>query len=164
MRGEELAFDIKECEGAQPRWDAVWAKAVAAEKLVDPDRRSYYQFEVLTMITINREGNRMLMDVARALQDDAAGHKAQAEAETAEALRALDTTEQAMAAAEYGKWKNWYRGDWLDGVAYTRRIVQDYANHLRNPLAQLPAPMEWSGWDAYFHIMEYEGNRSADVQ
>ncbi len=164
MRPEELAFDIRECEGAQPRWDAVWAKALAAGKLVDPDRRDYYQFEVLTMITINREGNRMLMNVARALQDDAAGNTAKAEAETADALRALDTTEQAMTAAEYGKWKNWYRGDWLDGVSYTRRIVQDYANHLRDPLAQLPAPMEWSGWDGYFHIMEYEGDRSADVQ
>jgi hypothetical protein len=164
MRGEELALDIKECAGAQPRWDAVWAKALAAEKLVDPGRRDYYQFEVLTMITINRESNRMLMDVARALQDEAAGNKAQAEAETADALRALDTAEQAMAAAEYGKWKNWYRGDWLDGVHYTREIVQDYANHLQNPLAQLPAPMEWSGWDGYFHIMEYEGDRNADVQ
>ena len=164
MRAKELAMDIAECEGAQPRWDAVWDQAVAAEKLVDPERRNYYQFEVLTMITINRQSNRMLMDVARALQDDAAGNKTKAEAETADALRALDTTEQAMAAAEYGKWKNWYRGDWLDGVHYTREIVQDYANHLRDPMAQLPAPMEWSGWDGYFHIMEYEGDRTADVK
>jgi asparagine N-glycosylation enzyme membrane subunit Stt3 len=98
------------------------------------------------------------------MQDDDAGQTAQAEAETADALRALDAVRQSMDAAEYGKWKNWYRGDWLDGVSYTRRIVQDYVNHLRDPLAQLPAPMEWSGWDGYFHIMEYEGNRTADVQ
>ena len=69
-----------------------------------------------------------------------------------------------MSKAEYGKWKNWYRGDWLAGVWHTRELVQDYANHLKDPLARLPVPMEWSGWDGYFHIMEYEGNRSVDVQ
>ena len=26
-----------------------------------------------------------------------------------------------MHAAEYGKWKNWYRGDWLTGVYRTQR-------------------------------------------
>ena len=53
-----LDRDIQECEAAQPRWDAVWDHAVAAEALVDPDRRDYYQAGVLTMITINRESNR----------------------------------------------------------------------------------------------------------
>ena len=69
-------------------------------------------------------------------------------------MQALNNTEQAMSAAEYGKWKNWYRGDWLDGVRQTRQLVQNYAAHLKDPLAPLPAPMEWSGWNAYFHIME----------
>ena len=68
-----LDRDIKECEEAQPRWDAVWQHAVAAKSLVDPDRRDYYQAAVLTMITINRESNRALLMVAQALQDDAAG-------------------------------------------------------------------------------------------
>lgn len=160
----ELARDIEKCQAAQPRWDAVWAKAIAAAKLVEPDRRNYYQAEMLTMITINREGNRMLLELARAMQDYEAGRTARAESEAAEALQALDTTQQAMSAAEYGKWKTWYRGDWLDGVRQTRHLVQDYANHLKDPLAPLPAPMEWSGWNGYFHIMEYEGDRSADVR
>ena len=72
--------------------------------------------------------------------------------------------EQSMTAAEYGKWKNWYRGDWLTGVYRTRELVQDYANHLKDPMAKLPAPVSWSGWEAYFHIMEYEGDRSVDVR
>ena len=91
-RKAELARDIQLCEGAQPRWDAVWAKAVAAEKLVDPSRRNYYQAEVLTMITINREGNRMLLELARAMQDNEAGQTTKAESEATEALQALNTT------------------------------------------------------------------------
>ncbi|MGH9598233.1 MAG: glycosyl hydrolase 115 family protein, partial [Terracidiphilus sp.] len=156
MRREELARDIEECAGAEPRWDAVWAHALAAEKLVDPDRRNYYQAEVLTMIAINRESNRMLLELARAIEDDDAGQTAKAESETAEALRALSAIRQSMDAAEYGKWKNWYRGDWLTGAYRTHELVEDYANHLKDPLAKLPAPVEWNGWEGYFHIMEYE--------
>ncbi|MGD0736589.1 MAG: glycosyl hydrolase 115 family protein [Terracidiphilus sp.] len=163
MESATLKRDIAECEAAQPRWDAVGKRAEAAESLVDPDRREYYRAEVLTMITINRESNRTLMLVAKAIEDDHAGETEKARAEADEALHALDTMQKSMAAAEYGKWKNWYRGDWLTGVARTRELVQAYADHLRDPMAPLPAPVVWSGWEAYFHIMEYEGNRSVDV-
>jgi len=158
-----LTRDIKECEEAQPRWDAVWHDAVAAKQLVDPDRRDYYQAAVLTMITINRESNQALLLVARALEDDEADDVEKAGNEAGEALQALDATQEAMTAAEYGKWKNWYRGDWLTGVYRTRELVQAYEDHLKDPIAKLPAPVAWSGWEAYFHIMEYEGDRSVDV-
>ncbi|HTZ57709.1 MAG TPA: glycosyl hydrolase 115 family protein [Acidobacteriaceae bacterium] len=158
-----LEQDIQECEAAQPRWDAVWEHAVAAESLVDPDRRDYYQAEMLTMITINRESNRSLLLVARALEHAEAGQTDQARSEIAEAIHALDTIEDSMTKGEYGKWIHWYRGDWLTGVYRTRVLVQSYADHLQDPLAKLPAPLTWSGWEAYFHIMEYEGDRVVDV-
>ena len=163
-RAALLKRDIDEGEQSQPRWDAVWGKACAAKDLVDPDRRDYYQAAVLTMITINRESNRALTLVAKAMQDAHAGDSAKALNETEDALKSLDAIQQAMAAAEYGKWKNWYRGDWLTGVARTRELVQAYADHLKDPMAPLPAPAAWSGWEAYFHIMEYEGDRSVDVR
>ena len=158
-----LRRDIEEAEEAQPRWDAVWQRAMAAKELVDEDRRDYYQASVLTMITINRESNRALGMVARAIQDESAGDLEKAQNETAEALHALDAAQAAMTAAEYGKWKNWYRGDWLTGVYRTRELVQAYADRLKDPMAKLPAPVSWTGWEAYFHIMEYEGDRSVDV-
>jgi hypothetical protein len=158
-----LARDIQECEDAQPRWDAVWQDAVAAKVLVSAERRDYYQAAVLTMITINRESNRALMQIARALQDDEAGDVQKAEFEAHEADVSLDAIQASMHSAEYGKWKNWYRGDWLTGVYRTRELVQAYENHLRDPMARLPAPVSWTGWEAYFHIMEYEGDRSVDV-
>ncbi|HEX3967981.1 MAG TPA: glycosyl hydrolase 115 family protein [Edaphobacter sp.] len=162
-RAAVLKRAIDDCAEAQGRWDAVWDKAVAAKDLVDPDRRAYYQFAVLTMITINRESNRALGLVAHAVKDAEAGDGERAQSETADALKALDTVQRSMAGAEYGKWKNWYRGDWLTGVARTRELVQAYADHLKDPMAPLPAPASWSGWEAYFHIMEYEGDRSVDV-
>ena len=159
-----LRRDIEECDEAQPRWDAVWQKAVAAKELADPDRREYYQAGVLTMITINRESNRALGLVARAVEDDEAGDPVKAQNETAEALHSLDAVQSSMTATENGKWKNWYRGDWLTGVYRTRELVQAYADHLKDPMAKLPAPVSWTGWEAYFHIMEYEGDRAVDVR
>ncbi len=164
MFSQELANDVQDCSTAQPRWDKVWHDAVAAEPLVAPSRRQYYQAEVLTMITINRESNRMLLEVARSLQDYDAGNLPKAKTEANEALQALVAVRKSMDAAEYGKWKNWYRGDWLTGVYRTHQLVQDWANHLNDPMAKLPAPAVWNGWEAYFHIMAYEGNRDADVK
>jgi Glycosyl hydrolase family 115 len=158
-----LKRDIEECEEAEMRWDAVWKEALAAKELVNWGRRDYYQAAVLTMITINRESNRALLQVASAVRDSDAGDADKARNEAGEALEALDLIRTSMALAEYGKWKNWYRGDWLTGVYRTRELVQAYADHLKDPLAPLPAPAAWSGWEAYFHIMEYEGDRSVDV-
>lgn len=155
--------DREECEEAQARWDAVWKHALAVRDLVDPDRRSYYQAAVLTMISINRESNHALQLVAQAVQDVAAGDPIKAHEEAESALAALDAAGQLMSAAEYGKWKNWYRGDWLTGMYRTRELLSAYADHLEDPLARLPAPAAWTGWEAYFHIMEYEGDRSVDV-
>ncbi|HZP05294.1 MAG TPA: glycosyl hydrolase 115 family protein [Terracidiphilus sp.] len=163
MRERALENDIQDGEEAAPRWDAVWNKALAAESLVDPARRQYYQAEVLTMITINRDSNRMLLELARAMKDANAGDKQKAETEASASLTALDAIQKSMALAEYGKWKNWYRGDWLTGVYRTHELVQDYLNHLKDPMAKLPAPASWSGWEAYSHIMAYEGDRSVDV-
>ncbi len=163
QRAVFLDRDIKECTDAQPRWDAVWKDAVAAESLVDAARRNYYQAEMLTMIAINRESNRMLLNVAEAMKDANAGDSVKAEGETADALKSLDAIEVQMRTAEYGKWKNWYRGDWLTGVYRTKELVQDFADHLKDPMAKLPAPASWSGWEGYFHIMQYEGDRSVDV-
>jgi hypothetical protein len=115
------------------------------------------------MISINRESNRALLSIAKSIQAADAGHAEKARSEAKEALHSLDLVQQSMTAAEYGKWKNWYRGDWLDGVYRMRQLVQSYADHLQDPLARLPPPVEWNGWEGYFHIMQYEGDRTADV-
>jgi len=162
-RQEMIRRDIEECEEAQPRWDELWKHALAARNLVDADRRDYYQAAVLTMILINRESNRALASAAQATQDAADGNSVKARAEVDDALTSLAAIQQSMKQAEYGKWKNWYRGDWLTGVDRTRELVSAFAEHLEDPLARLPAPAAWTGWEAYFHIMEYEGARSVDV-
>ncbi len=156
--------EIQQCRDAQPRWDAVWRKAVAAEDLVPGARRPFYQGSVLTMVAINRESNRMLLDVSKSIEDAQSGRMAEAQRDAADALNAVVRVRQAQAAAEYGRWSNWYRGDWLTGVYQTQQVLQAYTGYLKDPLAHLAPPILWNGWEAYYHIMKYEGDRSADVQ
>jgi len=158
------AREIEQCGEAQPRWDAVWKQAVAAEALVPESRRNFYQASVLTMVTIQRESNRMLLDIAKSIEDAQKGDPTAAQQAAADALAAVGEVRQAQAAAEYGKWKNWYRGDWLTGVYRTQQVIEDYAAFLKDPEAHLPPPIVWNGWEAYYHIMRYEGDRTADTQ
>jgi hypothetical protein len=156
--------EIPQCGDAQPRWDAVWQKALEVEPLVAPERRPFYRAHVLAMVAINRESNRMLLQVAKAIQQGQSGEMSHARQSAAQALAALDGIRQAETAAEYGKWKNWYRGDWLTGVYRTRQMVEIFSEFLSDSLTHLPPPVFWDGWEAYYHIMRYEGDRSAEVK
>ncbi len=160
----QAAKEIAACGAAAPRWDAVWRQALAAETLISPDRRNFYQGGVLTMITINRQSNRMLLDVAEAVQDLHKGDHAAALAKTNDALSAIDAIKASEAKAEYGKWKNWYRGDWLTGVDRTRKLVETFAAYLQDPNTPVPPPIGWANWEAYYHIQHYQGMRTVDVR
>jgi hypothetical protein len=156
--------EVQQCGEAQPRWDDVWNKAVAAEPLVESSRLPFYREQVLAMVAISRESNRILYLISKAIQDADNGRTEQAHSEALDALKAFDAIQKAEKDAEYGKWANWYRGDWLTGIPRTRELTQIFANYLKDPLTPLPAPVLWDGWEAYYHIMQYEGDRSADVK
>ncbi|MBX6361238.1 MAG: glycosyl hydrolase 115 family protein [Acidobacterium ailaaui] len=159
-----VAREIQQCGEAQARWDDVWKKAVAAESLVESLRLPFYQEQVLAMIAINRESNRILYLISKAIQDASAGQTEQAHREALAALKAFDDIEKAENEAEYGKWKDWYRGDWLTGIPRTRELVRTFVNFLNDPLTPLPPPVLWDGWEAYYHIMQYEKDRTVDVK
>lgn len=162
--GQIAAEQAQRCQEAQARWDAVWAKAMKAEPAVLPERLPFYRAQVLAMTAINRESNRMLWKIAQAVQQAIAGDQAAAHTSAEQALDAIAEIHKAEAAAEYGKWKNWYRGDWLTGINRTNDILQIFAKYLEDPMSPLPPPVLWTGWEAYHHIMLYEGDRSADVK
>ena len=160
---DALKGEIKRCSDAQPRWDTLWEKAVATEPLVSAERRSFYHAHVLTMIAIDRESNRALESIAESIQHAENGDTTEARAKAQRALEALDEIFKVEARAEYGKWKGWYRGDWLSGIGRTRELVQIFAKQVEDPSSPMPAPIYWTGWEAYYHIMHYQGERTADV-
>jgi len=155
--------EIMACGEAQPRWDAVWQKAVADEGLVPAARRNFYNMAVLTMAATNRDSNRMLLEVSHAVEDLKVGDKAKAENEAQQAVAAMDHLLTTRKSAEYGKWKNWYRGDWLSGVARTQETAQIFAKWIDDPMTPVPPAMDWE-WEAYYHILHHEDDRSVDVR
>jgi hypothetical protein len=160
---ESLKGEIQRCGEAQPRWDALWTKALAAEPLVLPERLPFYRAHVLAMIAIGREGNRILLSVAQAVLDAKDGNTQAARAAVQQALLAFEEIAKAEKSAEYGKWKGWYGGDWLTGIPRTRELVQIFGKRLEDPRSPMPPPVFWTGWEAYYHIMHYEGERTASV-
>lgn len=160
---KEAEQEISNCGDAVPRWDAVWRQAQEAEPLVAPDRRLFYQAGVLTMIAINRDSNRMLLALSQAVVALHNGDHTLAVARTNQALQAIDDLKGSESAAEYGKWRNWYRGDWLTGVDCTRELVVQFATWLNDRNAPMPPPIDWRNWEAYYHIQHYEGTRTVDV-
>lgn len=160
---EQAEKEIQACAAAQPRWDAVWKQALAAESLVPVARRPFYQAGVLTMIAINRDSNRMLLSLSQAIVALHSGDHAQAIAKTNDALQALGALKLSESRAEYGKWKNWYRGDWLTGVDRTRELLAQFAEYLKDPNAPVPPPIDWRNWEGYYHIQHYEGTRTVNV-
>jgi hypothetical protein len=122
----------------------------------------FYRAHVLTMIEVNRQSNLMLQKVARAIDLANNGKNEEARRLLAEALQACDEIRRAESAAEYGRWKNWYAGDWLTNVNRARETIALFAQHLADPLLPLPSPLLWD-WEAYYRILHYEGGRTVDV-
>ncbi len=160
---EDATRQAAVCSEAQPRWQAVYAKAQQAAHLVEPGRRNFYQAQVLTMISINMEGNTMLLHVARGVLAHDAGHAAEAMGEIRQAEAALDRLTAAEKSAEYGQWRNWYHGDWLTGVSRTREALAHFERVLADPNTPVAPPIDWNDWEAYYHIMGYEKNRTVNV-
>jgi hypothetical protein len=155
--------ESQRCRLAQPRWDSLWNRALEAQPLVAAERRPFYSAHVLAMIAICKESNRILAFTADAVQTVAGGNRAAARAAVERALQAIPEIRKAEAAAEYGKWKNWYHGDWLTNVDRTAEMLRIFLKNIDDPQSPLPPPIRWEGWEAYYHILHYEGNRSADV-
>ena len=160
---ETAKREIAACGEAQPRWDAVWDQAVKDEALIPAARRNFYNMQVLTMAATNRDCNKMLLEVSKAVEDLKAGNKTKAEGDAQAAVAAMDHLLTTRKSAEYGKWKGWYRGDWLDGVPRTLETAQIFAKWIDDPMTPVPAAMDW-GWEGYYHILHHEDERSVDVR
>jgi hypothetical protein len=158
-----MARELKVCSEAQARWDAVWQEAKAAEALMPAERRSFYEAYVLTAIAFNRDGNRLLWLVSDAIESAQSGDKARAHRDVKEALDQIAHIKRMEKGAEYGKWRNWYRGEWLVAVDETATMLDYFDRWIDDPLTRLPAPVLSNSWQGYYHIMHYEGDKVSNV-
>lgn len=158
-----VAREKAACGESAARWRDVYSQALRAEVHVKPSRRSFYQSSVLTMIEINMDSNEMLLDVAKAIEAKDAGHSQQAIVEIHHAVEALARVKASEVKGEYGRWHNWYHGDWFTSVDRTEDALMQYEKFLRDPSTPVAPPIRWSDWEGYYHILHYEGDRTVDL-
>ncbi len=65
----------------------------------------------------------------------------------------------ASTAEDY--YRSWASSEF--GARAAGPLAEIFSQFLSNPLTHLPPPVLWNGWEAYYHIMRYEGDRTADV-
>jgi hypothetical protein len=157
------AEEIGTCSEAVARWDAVWRKALAVRRLVVPARRDFYAYAILAMIAANRNSAAMLIAIARASQAAKAGNKAAAHRQTDIAMAEVSTLLRYQSATATGKWRHWWRGEWLDGVRYTSELLSTFTRWIDDPI-ETPSPEMSEEWKGYYRILRYEGGRSVDVR
>ncbi len=163
LRRESVEMERDVTAAAQPAWDAVWAHANAARQTVAEDRLPYYEAYVLSTIAIEQESNRMLHLVAQGILDYRDGHPDAARTSMKQSLESLDKIEEIQRESEYGKWKNWYRGEWLTGMRHSRHMIESFLRYLDDPWTSLPIPVQANSWQAYYHILLYQRDRYVDV-
>lgn len=160
---DAIAREQAACGGSLERWHSVYDSAVKAGQLVEPDRRDFYQSSVLTMIEINMDSDEMLLDVANAIKAKNAGSTQLALAQIRRAEAAMDRVKASEEKAEYGRWHNWYHGDWFTSIDRTKEALADYEKFLVDPTTPIPPPIRWSDWEGYYHILHYQGDRTVDL-
>lgn len=158
------AREIENCGKAVARFDRMLKDAIALEPLVRADRRNHYRYAILTMLSFNRNGNAMLLAASRAVQAAKAGRTAEAHAQTDIAAAQIVEMQRNEVYGTYGKWKNWWRGDWLTDIGATGEWIATFKRWLDDPIGTTPIPVSQSDWKGYYHILQYQGNRSVDVR
>lgn len=54
--------------------------------------------------------------------------------------------------------------DPLEGVVVTSCFaLVHFARFLQDSTTPIPLPLNWNDWEAYYHILQYEGNRTVDL-
>lgn len=160
---EAIEREQSACAESLGRWKEVYERALKAEDHVAPSRRDFYQSSVLTMIEINLDSDEMLLDVANAIKAKNAGSNQLAISEIRQAEAAMDRIKASETKAEYGRWHNWYHGDWFTSVDRTREALGQYEKFLIDPTTPVAPPIRWADWEGYYHILHYEGDRTVDL-
>jgi hypothetical protein len=143
---------------ADSRWSNARLLAEKARPLVPAERQDFFQANVLSQVDYHIHANRMLMHLAQAAADlHGAGQASQMHAAIAEGEKLQD----ALRAADYGKWKNFYTtGDWLLDVPLTMALMRAYQGKLEGK--EVPENLLVRAEDAalgYSMIKAYQGDQ-----
>jgi hypothetical protein len=144
---------------AEPRWERARALADAAAALTPADRKEFFQSHVLTQLEIHRRSNRALRLCAEAWTEPELRAR-----KVGEAITELKAALAAMEAAEYSKWKGFYREDRFVDVRSTLALAEAAKGKLEGRAAPPGLRVEALVVDPYHWLKSYQGARRVDVR
>jgi hypothetical protein len=144
---------------AEPRWAEARTLAGKAAALVPADRRQFFQAHVLTQLEINARGNRALLLGTEAWTD-----RSRAAENVAAIIAELKGILAAFDAAEYGKWRGFYKEDRFANVRQTLGLAEGAAAVLSGRPVPAGLRVEALPVDPYFWLKSYQAEMWVDVR
>ncbi|WP_438444062.1 glycosyl hydrolase 115 family protein [Gorillibacterium sp. sgz5001074] len=128
--GQVEWFEGKAREGAE-RWEEWTSRCERVIRQLEPGLRQRAADHLLFHGTLHRSGSDGLYRLCQAYRAYREGRYPQAFVRASQALWSYREGQQALAAAEHGKWAGFYRADWLTNIASTIENVDTLRRWLR---------------------------------
>ena len=141
---------------AEPRWQKARELADRAAKLVSPDSRNLYVSHVKTQLDVQQYSNHLLLQVASLPAEQTAPQK---QARIDAAISDAEAVLRAFDAAEFGKWKGFYRNDLFVNVRHTLVLARAYREKLRGRPLPAEVPIAVRPEDPYIALKAYQTGR-----
>jgi len=135
---EQVKWFAEKTAGAQEGFDQLCRRAeqVYAEMNDNPGRR-FFKDNLMTQAELHRSSNAGLQRLCLGVLAHCEQDHQQAFLHLSHAIKHYEKALAALRETEYGQWKNFYRGDWLVGVAETIRqvrILRSFVRAIGDPL------------------------------
>jgi hypothetical protein len=129
---DQVAWVQRACESGLTGWESLSRSCEDAEpRLRRRAERDFFRDNLRLPVTLHLSGCRGLISLCESFQAFRRGDLPKAFVRASRAVGDFQEGAQALRHAEHGKWKNFYRADWLTNVASTLYALEALRGYLR---------------------------------
>ena len=128
---EQLNYLKQICLQAIPNFDRWLEKYEKLEKEVDAETKNRLQDQLLFHIKLHETGAKGLLHVCLAYELYQQEEYARAFVKASDSLNYFEQSQEVLDRAEHGKWKHFFRADWLTNVKNTINHVDTLRKYIR---------------------------------
>jgi hypothetical protein len=149
---ERARETLKVFEASRESLECLNDEAARLEPRIPAERRDFYRGHLRVQLGLHRYSNEMAGAHARAILAMADGKNDEALTEMKAALAAAEAAIAARRMGEYGRWRDWCRGDWLVSFPVTRDVLRTNIALIKG---EMPPPVrDFKGWPEIHHYQE----------
>ncbi len=119
------------CESALPGWDALERRCLDLLSTLKGNEAAFFSDNLVLQTRLHRSGCRGLTELCRSFAAWSDGSLPLAFVRASRAIWSYRDSLDALSDAEHGKWRNFYRADWLTNVKSTVYSLEALRKYLR---------------------------------